>query len=261
MEEKRENKTPAPPTFWLLIGLIGSGKTTFSRKLWARDPQNTIRVCLDDIIQMMSFYNYSLELKPLYGEFERIPIVKGLLYGYNVVVDRTNLTREIRAYFLHIPRKIRELASGLYDVILSEERGLFPGNRERLVLAVNSFLEGQKAGEKDEDIVGAFLEIIEKKLDEAKEIPLFGEERIPGILEHLDRLKKLRIVGVYFDIPPDVCLERRLKDPMNRFREQTRKVDWKNVLDKMLMMLEIPSLEEGFDEILYVDETGNVRKS
>jgi len=259
-EKKRENKTPVPPTFWLLIGLIGSGKTTFSRKLWAKDPENTIRVCLDDIIQMMSFYNYSLELKPLYGEFERIPIVKGLLYGYNVVVDRTNLTREIRAYFLHIPYKIRELASGLYDVILSEETGLFPGNRERLLQAVSSFLEKQRSDE-DEDIVNALLEIIEKKLDKAKEIPLFGEERIPGLLEHLDRLKKLNIVGVYFDIPPDICLERRLKDPMNKLREQTRRVDWKSVLDKMLMMLEVPSLEEGFDEILYVDETGSVRKS
>ncbi|GAH92944.1 unnamed protein product, partial [marine sediment metagenome] len=28
---------------WLLIGLVGAGKTTLAQKLWATDPKGTIR--------------------------------------------------------------------------------------------------------------------------------------------------------------------------------------------------------------------------
>ena len=35
---------------WLLIGLIGCGKTTFSRRIWEKNPVGTLRICLGEII-------------------------------------------------------------------------------------------------------------------------------------------------------------------------------------------------------------------
>ncbi len=247
------------PKFWLLIGLIGSGKTTFSRKLWETNPQGTIRVCLDEIIQMMSFYNYHLELKPLYGAFERIPIIKGLSLGYNIVIDRTNLTKEIRSYFIGIPTKIREIAGQMFRIVKSEESGLFSENKTKLLLALTSYLDSLEASGVDKDIVDAMREMAEKKLEENKELSLFGRKDETTLADHLNRLRNIQIIGVFFDVPPDLCLKRRLEDPLNKLREQTREVDWKAVLDKMLLMMEKPSLDEGFDRIIYVDENGGIK--
>lgn len=94
------------PILWVLVGLPGAGKTTFAFQLWKENPTGVIRVCLDDLIWMASFYGYRRELEEYYRTVEEAAILRGLKDGRAVVVDRTNLTREIRARLIHLARTV-----------------------------------------------------------------------------------------------------------------------------------------------------------
>ena len=60
-------------------------------------------------------------------------------------------------------------------------------------------------------------------------------------------LTRVEKVVIYFEIDPDLALKRRLKDPYAPLREVTgRKIDWEEVLQKMLSYLTIPEKDEGF---------------
>jgi hypothetical protein len=75
---------------------------------------------------------------------------------------------------------------------------------------------------------------------------------------HLERLGQIELCAAYFEIPLDVCLKRRLEDPLNTLRERTRKIDWCEVIERMQEELEPPTLEEGFDRIITIDDRGEV---
>lgn len=243
---------------WVLIGLAGSGKTTFSRRVWEENPGFTLRVCLDEIIQMTSFYKYDPALDFLYGDFEKTTIVKALASGLNVIVDRTNLTRGHRLYFLNIGKKVKNMADKLYKYLLSESATLWElKDKKNLILKELQSMWEQGKG-LETVIFDAFREVI-MSYSEGESMTLFGKARIPSLEKHLKRVSNIEFVGVYFDVPPQVCLERRLKDPLNIVREQTQKVNWKKVLESMKKQLEIPSYKEGFNKLLYVNKDGVVR--
>jgi predicted kinase len=164
----------------LLIGLAGCGKTSLAMTLVKRaNPQKTTRVCLDSIITMESGYNYDPELRDFYRAIEIETAKKSLEGGYNLVVDDTNITKEIRKLFIDTGKRYRDVQT----------------------------------------------------------------------------------VGIYFNIPVESCIERRLNDPLLRLRENySKKNDWTDVIKKQSNIIEEPSLKEGFDMLFELDENSSIVK-
>lgn len=88
---------------WLMVGLPGSGKSTYARKHLA----GKWRVCLDDIRCMLSVNDpYNPSFQPVAVAVEEA-IIRQLLAGVggqrrDIVVDATNITRDRRRRYLRM---------------------------------------------------------------------------------------------------------------------------------------------------------------
>ncbi|MCK4420227.1 AAA family ATPase [candidate division WOR-3 bacterium] len=245
----------AHPGIWLLVGLVGAGKTTFAQHLWSVSPDRTIRSSLDEIIQMMSFYNYEPKMHSFYIGVERTSIIDGLINGYKVVVDRTNITRSIRGQFISLVTKMKEIAKRylkLYDTVKEDT---FIERCERDLIESILIEESREII----DIYSSFLKLVRNWKAKRKEPELFPEKS-PSIRKNLKDITEIEIVCVYFDIPFKICLMRRIHDPFNILRDRVKKVDWKAVIKKMERQLEPPTINENFDRIYTVDHTGKVTR-
>lgn len=76
---------------YILIGLLGSGKSSWARMTAGTD-FNTIRVSSDDIRSMIKDrYTFDLQLEPLVRRIETAMITQLLLDGRDVVIDDCHL--------------------------------------------------------------------------------------------------------------------------------------------------------------------------
>jgi predicted kinase len=259
------------PALWMLIGLIGSGKTTYSKRIWDRAPSKTIRICLDDIIQMMTFYSYQKGMQQFYWELELSPLIKGLSSGYSVILDRTNLTPETRSRYLDIVTMVRDIARELSSSkIPADSRMLSFQDQQKI--AFQSVMKGVEneindsskySGDEDDDnlkrkLLHSFQESIQQNFTSTWELSLFEQkdkiEEGESIFAFLNRIAHMEAVGIYFDVPVSLCLERRESDPVGEIRNIHRKINWKSVMCQMQDKIKEPTLEEGFDRILVVNE-------
>jgi predicted kinase len=85
------------PTLYLMVGLPASGKTTYAKK----ELSDAIRVCYDDLVEMLTG-EWDVKHTGLYHALEQAIIQTALFRGYDVVVDRTNVTRKVRQRFAAI---------------------------------------------------------------------------------------------------------------------------------------------------------------
>lgn len=245
--------------FIIMIGLPGAGKSTFAKNIYLGDPLGTVRISMDDLIYMFTFYDYKEEINWFYRELEKDLILKSLTKGFNVILDRTNIDRKTRAFYIDIGKKIRDYAHYLLNLV-ELKIGLFEQCSERDILgilkkAIEFEIKSQKI---DESMGRSFIESIHNIL---KGHSIFSAPETPlKILDVLKSVKNLKILGLYFDVPPEICLMRRLASYDDLWRETVRKIDWKSVIEKMHGRLEIPELSEGFDEIHFIGEKGEVEK-
>lgn len=160
--------------FIILIGISGSGKDTLIRNL----KRKKIRICLDDIVKMATDYVLEKDIEDFYRKSEdalvknALEVIASSDLPYDIVISRTNLTREIRKKFIDLAK--------IYD--------------------------------------------------------------------------DFRIVGIFFNIPLEVAIKRRLQDPLLKERETRKSYDWEEIIRNQSKMLEKPSYDEGFNLILEVDE-------
>lgn len=85
------------PTVYVLHGVLGSGKSTWSKRFCARHPRARI-VSADSFRKMLhGKYEYHAEMDDIITESMRASAGQLLLKGYDVVIDCGNLTRERRS--------------------------------------------------------------------------------------------------------------------------------------------------------------------
>lgn len=241
-------------SIWMLIGLVGAGKTTFAQKLWAADPKKTVRSSLDEIIQMMSFYNYEPMMSGFYGDIERSTIAEGLLDGYKVIIDRTNITRKIRSHFIRLVKSIHDMAKDLLGLLMAGTDDFFEQCERGLV-------EKILISESKESVTvhTSFLKLIRDWKVKNRQPSLFSHG-VLSMKKQLDDMRKIEIVGVHFAIPQKLCIKQRMDDPRNSIRDTTRKVKWQAVIKRMAKQFEPPRIEEGFDRLYRMNEQGNIER-
>lgn len=87
---------------YIMIGLIGSGKSSWARMTAGTD-FNNIRISLDDIRDMIKDrYIFDFQLEPLVRSMSRAMILTVLEQGKNVIVDDCNLIQEHRLELCHL---------------------------------------------------------------------------------------------------------------------------------------------------------------
>lgn len=90
----------------LLVGMIASGKSTYCKR---RAAEGAIITNDDNIVKLVHGDDYTLynkRLKPLYKLIETAIIHYGVSHGFDVVVDRTNLDKKMRARYIGIAQSL-----------------------------------------------------------------------------------------------------------------------------------------------------------
>ncbi|GJD08885.1 Transcription factor bHLH140 [Galdieria sulphuraria] len=81
------------PILLMLIGIPGSGKTTFAKKL---EEKGWCRVCQDELFTRQQCENYT---------------ITHLLQGKSIVIDRCNVTKEQRAIWINLAKNANAVSS------------------------------------------------------------------------------------------------------------------------------------------------------
>lgn len=196
----------------LLVGFIGSGKSTWARK-YVEEHERVIIVNRDALRTMLrGIYEYSEELEKIvmHGAVELAG--NALKRGYDVIIDETNITKERRAMWMvffssamisfevakNLERKVIHFSADKGNVerrMEGDARGISREKWEKV-------FEEQKARfepiERDEFSAGTEIEVLtlmkltcsfEKKLDE-KIADIFQDEKDQRIEEYREDLKK-----------------------------------------------------------------------
>jgi len=230
---------------YILIGLPGSGKTTYAKEIVSKSPERTVRISMDDILQMISFYKFVKENASLYHDFEDTLYIKALAEGFDVVVDRTNIDRTTREKFIKPARVARELARDILKRWDEERMSLFRDSDEKIVAKIFDSFEFEK-NSLENRIIDAFQDVYNKSFTPS----LYGESL--NFHKILSRVANLKITGVYFNIPISTCIKRRTENP--EIERRGEGIDWEEVILRMVKRYQEPMIEEGFDELLMIEE-------
>ncbi len=77
----------------MLVGIPGSGKSTYAKQVIAKDPSNWVRVNNDDLRAMMNGSVWSQDYEKMITDARNYLIRDALKRGKNVIVDNLNLNR------------------------------------------------------------------------------------------------------------------------------------------------------------------------
>lgn len=89
----------------LLVGMIGSGKSTYARR---RGDEGALVVCHDDLTAMLhARYRYEPGLRDVYRQMEDALVERAAVWGRDAVIDRTHLSRESRQRWLAVAALLR----------------------------------------------------------------------------------------------------------------------------------------------------------
>lgn len=87
-------------------GLPASGKTTWAKEWVMRDPNHRIRVNQDDIRLMLGKY-WVPAREPIVCAIQQETIWIGMSFGVDIVLDNTNLNKEVVDIYVKIAEKFK----------------------------------------------------------------------------------------------------------------------------------------------------------
>lgn len=103
-----------PAKIEVLVGMIGSGKSTFARR---RAREGALVISHDWLTEMLhAEYRYEPGLRDCYRQMEDALARWALVWGRDVVVDRTHLTRESRRRWLDLAAILATPAVAVFAV-------------------------------------------------------------------------------------------------------------------------------------------------
>jgi predicted kinase len=115
----------------ILVGIQGSGKSTYARKLALSDPSNIVIVSRDSIRSSLGKY-WVPSREKLVTEIELSSIWHGLDLGYTVIIDATNFKHEkfkLMAESYEIPCEIKYFDIPLWKAKLRVIKRFLLGGR------------------------------------------------------------------------------------------------------------------------------------
>src|SRR5579864_3379991 len=77
----------------MLVGIPGSGKSTYAKQVIAKDPANWARVNNDDLRAMLNGSVWSADYEKMITDARNYLIRDALKRGKNVIIDNLNLNR------------------------------------------------------------------------------------------------------------------------------------------------------------------------
>lgn len=77
----------------MLVGIPGSGKSTYAKQVVAKDPSNWVRVNNDDLRAMMNGSVWSADYEKMITDARNYLIRDALKRGKNVIIDNLNINR------------------------------------------------------------------------------------------------------------------------------------------------------------------------
>lgn len=92
----------------ILQGTPASGKSTYARTLAEENPDKYVIVCRDDIRTMLGTY-WVPKREKLVTKIETNSVKSGLINGYDVILDATNLNPSTLTYFTELVDKMNLL--------------------------------------------------------------------------------------------------------------------------------------------------------
>ncbi len=122
-------------TLYVLVGNIGSGKTTWARQQVKANPR--VRIVSPDAIRQMLFgdYEYRVEMDAIITDICCRAIHDLLLADYEVVVDACNYTRARRLAWIRVAERLNCKVCGIY--FPKREASWHVGNRLKSAHAEN----------------------------------------------------------------------------------------------------------------------------
>jgi|GEM_PF-6483195 len=101
----------------LLVGTIGSGKSTVSKKIYEQNTRNTIVVNDDSLVTMLhagNYLDYNYDNRHLYKAIELSILTHCLCNKTNIIIDKTSLTKITRYKYISIAQSFSEQIRCIY---------------------------------------------------------------------------------------------------------------------------------------------------
>lgn len=158
VEETVVGEATRTPRLWVMVGVPGSGKSTYVRAQLG----DKWRICLDDLRFMLSMDPYAPSLQPVAVALEEA-CLRTLLGGLNgrrrdVVIDATNVTRARRRRYLKLAAEYGVPAVAVFmqcDLEVAMER-----NRSRPRPVPDEVVERMYANLQPPDVSEGFADVI-----------------------------------------------------------------------------------------------------
>jgi predicted kinase len=86
-------------TVWLMIGILGSGKSTWSKMKAESDCDGTTSIVSEDSIREMLYgsYRWNEGMETLVSSIAHAAMIEVLNMGHNLVIDECHITKNSRA--------------------------------------------------------------------------------------------------------------------------------------------------------------------